>query len=102
MVRLIFRRIVGFFARLIFPVCSSCGRCGRPWTICEGHTTPYDRSGGCFPLCEQCWRELTPEDRLPYYEELFKSWKAYGYPDHNGTPWPILWRQMSESVMEGN
>jgi hypothetical protein len=38
----------------------------------------YSDSKGCFPLCESCWSELTPETRLPYYKELYESWLSFG------------------------
>jgi hypothetical protein len=27
-----------------------------------------------FPLCEECWGELSPIERLPYYEQIIKKW----------------------------
>lgn len=29
-----------------------------------------------FPLCEQCWNELTPETRIPYYRQLYDHWAS--------------------------
>jgi hypothetical protein len=29
---------------------------------------------GLAALCERCFAELTPEERLPYYEEILKLW----------------------------
>jgi len=50
----------------------ACGRCQRKWGEGNyGHSTMYDEHRGCFPLCENCWRELaTPDARLPYYRQL--------------------------------
>jgi len=31
---------------------------------------------GCFPLCKLCWSEITPTDRLPYYEQLWDKWQG--------------------------
>lgn len=57
-----------------------CYKCGTTWNRVEGHSTPYEfypdgrwcRS--CFPLCEPCWASLTPETRLPYYEQMGRNW----------------------------
>ncbi len=81
--RLLFRRLKGLIARIFYPRYSTCGRCGRPWSICEDHTTIFEKEDGsphrgCFPLCEDCWRELSPEERLPYYRELYDLWIRQG------------------------
>ena len=68
-------RIVGVLSQILFPHYGSCGRCGRTWNICKGHSTQYTSSCGMFPLCESCWVELTIEDRLPYYRKLFDRWE---------------------------
>lgn len=75
----------------------SCARCGRTWNICENHTTDIDAPfpggatlnghdvsdsvrWGIFVLCKECWRELTPIERLPYYEKHVRRW----YPELMG------------------
>lgn len=59
----------------LFPSFSSCARCKMPWSLVRLHITHYSPVAGMFPLCEDCWTELrTPENRLPYYRELFNSW----------------------------
>lgn len=74
----------------------SCLRCQMRWDQVEGHTTYYDERAGCFPLCEDCWAELTPETRMPFYRALWCQWKAdsirYGYddPEHGPTQWAVL------------
>jgi len=46
------------------------------------HSTPYSRTGACFPLCEYCWRKLgTPEERWPYYLRLMDKWAESGDPE---------------------
>ena len=65
-------------ARLLNPYYGTCGRCGRPWNVCKPHTTDYKIGYGCFPLCEDCWGELTPEKRLPYYRKLYDRWEREG------------------------
>jgi len=70
------RRAWGFVARIFSPGYSWCHRCKRPWTVCEGHSTEYQPGRWCFPLCEECWGELSPATRLPYYRQLWNEWKA--------------------------
>jgi len=61
-----------------------CYRCHIPWNYTpekRGHVTYYGEEGeGCFPLCERCWAQLSPEQRLPFYEFLFVEGAAFGYP----------------------
>lgn len=66
---------VGRIGWLLAPGYSHCGKCETPWKFVRRHTTEIDNSRGCFPLCERCWQELeTPEARLPFYAELWRSW----------------------------
>jgi len=52
-----------------------CLRCHKTWGVAQMHDTQFREDSGCFPLCEQCWKELgTPDKRLPYYFELMESW----------------------------
>lgn len=64
-------------ARLVSPGYGCCYRCGMPWSFTEYHVTHYGNGHGCFPLCEACWSELTPEQRWPFYERLLHDWRAY-------------------------
>ena len=57
------------------PGYSSCGRCLTSWPFVPAHTTMFGTHSGIFALCEMCWRELTPRQRLPYYRQLFATWK---------------------------
>jgi hypothetical protein len=57
-----------------------CGRCKRPWNVVRSHETPYRPGQGCFPLCEDCWQILTPDQRLPYYMALVDKWERQGMP----------------------
>lgn len=53
----------------------SCGRCHISWYYVDMHDTmyiEYDNSNeaeGIGVLCEHCWQELTPEQRLEYYRK---------------------------------
>jgi hypothetical protein len=74
-----------------------CRYCQRNWTICEPHSTPYQFTAGipmraCFPLCEECWQELSIDERLPYYHEL---WRAWGTRDED------TWHMIEEAVRKG-
>ena len=54
-----------------------CRVCRRPWDLCDAHYTPLVQGHpehGCFVLCEPCFNELNPVQRLPYYHELFAKW----------------------------
>lgn len=72
--KLKYRKFIGNIARIFSPGYGTCYRCERPWTVCNGHTTMYNDSNGAFPLCEECWKELLPTERWPYYKRLVISW----------------------------
>ena len=88
------RKICGVVARLVSPGYSSCYRCARPWTVCKGHSTHYSEWSGCFPLCEECWSELTPETRLPFYQRLYTEWQRQGYSGDD-------WQAIERAVLDG-
>lgn len=84
-----------------------CRRCGSNETY---HITPYpDDSSpgehGILPLCEACWRELSPEERLPWYRQLWDIWNTGGFwiQYHDGTwhEWPrcVSWPVIEEAVL---
>lgn len=99
-------RRLGRISQLINPYTGSCGRCHTTWTfVCE-HDTPYSDDSGCFPLCEKCWAELTPEQRLPYYRRLWESWPdTHRKTAPDGTEIPPLpteiWWQIQRAVLAG-
>ena len=100
-IRLKVRRIVGFIQRLLKPGHHGwCGRCGRSWAFLDcrkdAHMTDYTKSRACFPLCEDCWGELSPEDRLPYYKRLWERWQEPPY-----APPPYVWKLIERAVLEG-
>jgi hypothetical protein len=70
------RKMAGFIAAPFSLGYSNCKRCGRTWNICKSHSTMYSETGGCFPLCEDCWLDLWPNERLPYYIKLMNEWDA--------------------------
>jgi len=72
---------IGRISNLLAPGYSHCKKCHTNWRFVKGHSTYVPGTGrGLFPLCEQCWEELTPEQRLPYYQQLYNEWKGEGYP----------------------
>jgi len=50
-----------------------CLHCGGSWAIKRPHWTWYS-DAAMGPLCEECYDELSPEERLPYYVKLWESW----------------------------
>jgi hypothetical protein len=69
---------IGKISQWFTPSISACHRCQTTWYFVKGHSTRWtDERGhrhGTFPLCEKCWSELTPTERLPYYKELWDEW----------------------------
>ena len=82
---------MGAASHRVAPGYGGCLRCHTSWGIVEGHsTTLYMHSTyyggvvgcqGCFPLCEACWRDLSPAERLPYYQQLYACWQRDGVGD---------------------
>jgi hypothetical protein len=103
------QRIIGLGSQLVWSRLSECGRCWRVWAIVEGHSTRYSyesiefnllphemakpdtslvlrkisSSWGCFPLCENCWKVLTVEERLPYYSKMIDGWRKSALEDRD-------------------
>ena len=74
----------------------SCYKCGASWKYVEGHITDYGSEGmGCFPLCESCWMQLTPQERLPYYRQLWVKWQQYGIKNPT-------WEDIEKAVLAEN
>lgn len=110
------RKLIGILTSRWFKHQSACGRCGRKWGVAKDHSTPYGKVeiertikfGGqtikdiipaktsCFPLCQQCWEDLTPEERLPYYRELYEEWVRLG-PGRDEDDW----EDIKSAVLEG-
>lgn len=57
------------------PRFSTCGLCGFPWYFVEHHNTLITKTMSCFPLCVNCWPELTVDQRIPFYRRLWESWR---------------------------
>jgi hypothetical protein len=66
---------IGRIGQVFAPGYGWCLRCKTPWLFVSWHDTQYGADGnGCLPLCEKCWGELTPAQRLPFYRQLIESW----------------------------
>ena len=88
--KLTLRKLQGKAARPLFPGFGTCYRCERPWPICKHHDTQYTEGSGCFPLCEDCWSELTPQERLPYYYQLWRSWVSLSDKKEDIVDWQLI------------
>jgi hypothetical protein len=64
---------IGRISAFLMPGFGACNHCHTNWAFVEGHSTWFG-SSGMFPLCEDCWRELTPINRIPFYRQLFDEW----------------------------
>lgn len=89
------RTTLGYIFKVLTPGYSCCHRCERPWSIAEHHSTRYTENRGCFPLCELCWQELEPKDRLPYYRELYNEWQHWSIEEDE------TWKNIKEAVLAG-
>lgn len=65
---------------------STCMRCQLPWPLCDIHDIKMDETSSCFAICEDCWQELPPSERLVYYRALFNKWEMEG--THKWLKWP--------------
>ena len=80
--------------RFLAPSYGTCKRCNRPWLFVKWHTTYYMRGAGCFPLCEDCWRQLeTPEKRMPFYRQMWDGWVGY-------SSGKACWEQIEAAVLK--
>lgn len=95
-IKLLLKRLIGIVSHITHPGFSSCFRCWRVWKIAKPHSTMYTDSFGCFPLCEECWQVLTPEQRLPYYRALYDKWR------NAMTPGMRSFQEIKEAVMKGD
>lgn len=82
---------LGAWSQALAPGFGFCYKCRTPWKFVKPHYTTYEElhpttklpdqtmflltGRSCFPLCEKCWEETPVEERLPYYAEMFTTWK---------------------------
>jgi len=109
------RRILSYPDRLFQPSFGWCERCKMTWGSVAWHDTAYGEAkplevkqegnsdikilsatmqGGMFALCENCWQELTPKQRLPYYRAVFDGWVKDGCKDRD-------WKEIEKAVLAG-
>jgi hypothetical protein len=71
-------------------VCSRCQAKDPEW-----HYTPHgDGRRRVFVLCEDCWKSMTPEQRIPYYKSLVAEyWPEPGRSE--------AWPSIKDSVLAG-
>jgi hypothetical protein len=89
------RKKAGVTERAENPGYGWCYRCKRPWSSCERHLTEEGDGRGCFPLCEECWSELSPEKRLQFYRAMWSIWVAEGHVDDT------RWERIEKAVLAG-
>lgn len=88
----------GIMTQHLSPAYGACGRCRTAWKFVDGHTTHYgDEGGGCFPLCELCWSEMTPTERLPFYYSLYRQWEWDA--QQRGDKPPSNWEVIEHAVL---
>lgn len=68
----LFRRIImAWLLNRFHRGLGTCLHCSRNWAICKGHITHFTEDRGVFPLCEDCWKDLSITERLFYYYALW-------------------------------
>ncbi len=77
------RRAIGNLLSSANPGYGYCRRCHIIWSSAKSHITNIEGGDGCFCLCEWCWGQLTPEQRLPYYEVIILNWESMTYKPIN-------------------
>lgn len=109
---------IGPISQWLSPGLGFCGHCETTWNWVWGHSTNFmtcegdpppprgpkatdgkvTAGSGMFPLCELCWREMTPAERLPYYRVLYDRWMAdYGSP----VDWSVVERSVLNEPPQG-
>jgi hypothetical protein len=76
-----------------------CGRCCDSWLWKPSHATEITSWDGVFPLCEDCWKALTPEERLPFYRAMFEQNLATcpgDYIEQYKAQWPLIEKAVKE------
>ncbi len=86
------KRLIAHALNPQYPGYCGCLRCYRNWGYSQYHETAYDWSHTAFPLCEECWQQLSSEERLTYYRELWKMWNS-GKAEE--------WHAIEEAVRKG-
>lgn len=85
---------LGPLSQKLAPGFGWCLRCKTAWPFVQKHSTIFNRRCGCFPLCQDCWGELTIPERVPFYRALYDDWLTYG-------PVEDSWEQIESAVLAG-
>jgi len=52
---------------------SGCSHCSMTWNYVKGKSIQFSANEGMFPLCEECFDKLPPEEIDPYIESLVQK-----------------------------
>ena len=72
-IKIMFRRAQSLYMNLMWGGIGKCGSCYRNYYSVQEHTTVVKKNYAIYPLCQDCWFDMTIEERLPYYE----SWTTH-------------------------
>lgn len=86
---------LGTWSQRLAPGYSWCRRCETPWLFVHHHDTTYRPGYGLIALCRKCWTELSPEQRLPFYRQVWEHWQEIGRTDDEE------WEAIKAAVLEG-
>ena len=79
----------------------SCYHCHDTWNYSKEHATYYDNGFACFALCQRCWQQMTPNQRMPYYMLLISNWIRQA-PDERAIAKIIgKWPKITAAVQQG-
>lgn len=121
---------LGKASHLLAPHLSWCNKCLTTWNFVEPRTVNYHNCtekarrsiwrqqfpgrecpprykdppcAGLFALCQECWNELTPEQRLPYYYDLFWGiqWNdaESRRKDKTQQDMDLMWEEIQTSIL---
>lgn len=98
-----FKRFYGKIIQSIFGY-GSCVRCWRPWNVVKYHVTNLRGNNdgtGIFPMCQECWKELSPEKRLIYYKIMWCGWSASIEDKNHAEETYFMWPTIEKAVLSG-
>ena len=61
---------IGKISKILFPDYGQCRRCKTTWNLVNPHDVPYREGQAIFRLCEKCWHEVAPADRLSFFADV--------------------------------
>ena len=54
---------------------SGCSKCRGTWNWKKGHYVYFRAGAGMFPLCEECWKTASTEEKRFHIKLLVDSWR---------------------------